>query len=57
MLTGKNILLGVTGGTAAYKMADVASMLVKLGADVHVVMTENATKFITAETFSVLTKN
>lgn len=57
MLTGKNILLGVTGGIAAYKMADVASMLVKLGADVHVVMTENATKFITAETFSVLTKN
>ncbi len=57
MLTGKNILLGVTGGIAAYKMADVASMLVKLNADVHVVMTENATKFITAETFSVLTKN
>ena len=57
MLTGKNILLGVTGGIAAYKMADVASMLVKLGADVHVVMTENATKFITVETFSVLTKN
>ena len=57
MLKGKNILLGVTGGIAAYKMADVASMLVKQGADVHVVMTENATKFITAETFSVLTKN
>ena len=57
MLTGKNLLLGITGGIAAYKMADVASMLVKLGADVHVVMTENATKFITAETFSVLTKN
>ena len=57
MLKGKNILLGVTGGIAAYKMADVASMLVKLGADVHVVMTENATKFITTETFQVLTKN
>ena len=57
MLKGKNILLGVTGGIAAYKMADVASMLVKQGADVHVVMTENATKFITAETFQVLTKN
>ena len=57
MLKGKNILLGVTGGIAAYKMADVASMLVKQHADVHVVMTENATKFITAETFSVLTKN
>ena len=57
MLKGKNILLGVTGGIAAYKMADVASMLVKQHANVHVVMTENATKFITAETFSVLTKN
>ena len=57
MLEGKNILLGVTGGIAAYKMADVASMLVKQHADVHVVMTENATKFITAETFQVLTKN
>ena len=57
MLKGKNILLGVTGGIAAYKMADVASLLVKQGADVHVVMTENACKFITAETFQVLTKN
>lgn len=57
MLKGKNILLCVTGGIAAYKMADVASMLVKLGADVHVVMTENATRFISAETFNVLTKN
>ncbi len=57
MLKGKNILLGVTGGIAAYKMADVASLLVKQGADVHVVMTENATNFIPAETFQVLTKN
>ncbi len=57
MLKGNNLLLGVPGGIAAYKMADVASMLVKQHADVHVVMTENATKFITAETFSVLTKN
>lgn len=57
MLKGKNILLGVTGGIAAYKMADVASLLTKLHADVHVVMTENATKFIPAETFQVLTKN
>ena len=46
MLTGKNILLGITGGIAAYKMADVASALTKLGADVHVVMTENATKLM-----------
>ncbi len=57
MLKGKNILLAVTGGVAAYKMADVASMLVKQGADVHVVMTKNATNFIPAETFQVLTKN
>ena len=57
MLKGKNILLGVSGGIAAYKMANVASMLVKLGADVHVVMTENATKIITKEAFEVLTKN
>ena len=57
MLKGKNILLGVTGGIAAYKMADVASLLVKQGADVHVLMTENASKFITAETFQVRTKN
>ena len=57
MLKGKKILLGVTGGIAAYKMADVASLLVKQHADVHVCMTENATKFIPAETFQVLTKN
>ena len=47
MLKDKNILLGVTGGIAAYKMANVASMLVKLHANVHVVMTRNATHFIT----------
>ncbi len=57
MLTGKNILLGVSGGIAAYKMANVASMLTKLHADVHVVMTRNATHFIPEETFEVLTKN
>ena len=57
MLKDKRILLCITGGIAAYKMADVASMLVKEGADVHVCMTENATRFIPAETFSVLTKN
>ena len=57
MLTGKNILLGVSGGIAAYKMANVASMLTKLHADVHVMMTRNATHFIPAETFEVLTKN
>lgn len=57
MLTGKKIVLGVSGGIAAYKMANVASMLVKLQADVHVVMTENATNFITPQTFEVLTDN
>lgn len=57
MLTGKRIVLGISGGIAAYKMANVASMLVKLHADVHVVMTENATKFITPDTFEVLTNN
>ena len=57
MLKGKNIVLGVAGGIAAYKMASVASLLVKQHADVHVVMTKNAEQFITAETFRVLTKN
>lgn len=57
MLSGKKIVLGVSGGIAAYKIANVASMLVKLHADVHVVMTEAATHFITEETFEVLTGN
>lgn len=57
MLKGKRIVLGVSGGIAAYKMANVASMLVKLNADVHVIMTEAATHFITPETFEVLTNN
>lgn len=57
MLKGKRIVLGISGGIAAYKMANVASMLVKLNADVHVVMTEGATHFITPETFEVLTNN
>ncbi|MBR6403246.1 MAG: bifunctional phosphopantothenoylcysteine decarboxylase/phosphopantothenate--cysteine ligase CoaBC [Eubacterium sp.] len=57
MLEGKNIVIGVCGGIAAYKMADVVSGLVKMHADVHVVMTKNATNFITPETFKVLSKN
>lgn len=57
MLTGKRIVLGISGGIAAYKMANVASMLVKLNADVHVIMTEAATHFITPETFETLTNN
>lgn len=56
-LQGKCVLLGVTGGIAAYKMANVASALVKAGAQVHVVMTENATQFITPLTFETLTNN
>ena len=55
MLKGKTVLLGVTGGIAAYKAAALASALVKLGAAVEVVMTENATKFVTPLTFEQLT--
>lgn len=55
MLKGKCVVLGVTGGIAAYKMASVASMLGKLGVQVHVVMTQNATQFITPLTFETLT--
>ena len=57
MLTGKTIVLGVTGSIAAYKIANLASMLVKLNADVHVIMTQNATHFITPMTFETLTNN
>ena len=54
-LQGKCVLLGVTGGIAAYKMAGVASALKKLGADVEVIMTRSATQFITPLTFETLT--
>ena len=57
MLENKNILLGVTGGIAAYKIATLASMLKKQKANVKVIMTENATKFITPMTFETLTAN
>ncbi len=57
MLKDKTVLLGVTGSIAAYKMANVASMLVKQGCDVHVLMTKNATNFITPITFETLTGN
>ena len=57
MLTGKSIVLGVTGSIAAYKIANLASMLVKMNADVHVIMTQNATQFITPMTFETLTNN
>ena len=55
MLKGKTVLLGVTGGIAAYKAAALASALVKQHANVEVVMTEHATKFITPLTFEQLT--
>lgn len=57
MLQGKTVVLGVTGSIAAYKIANLASMLVKLHADVNVVMTKNATNFINPITFETLTNN
>ena len=57
MLKGKTVILGVSGGIAAYKIPNLASMLVKSGAQVHVIMTENAANFITAVTFETLTGN
>lgn len=57
MLQGKTVILGITGGIAAYKMPNLASALVKLGCNVQVLMTQNATQFITAVTFETLTGN
>lgn len=57
MLKGKKILLGVTGGIAAYKAATLCSQLVKAGADVQVIMTASAQAFIPALTLQVLTRN
>lgn len=57
MLAGKHIVLGVTGSIAAYKIASLASMLAKQKADVTVIMTQNATNFITPVTFETLTGN
>ena len=57
MLKGKTVVLGVTGSIAAYKIASLASSLVKLHADVHVLMTQNATNFINPITFETLTGN
>lgn len=56
-LTGKQIVLGVTGGIAAYKSAELVSRLRHLGASVHVIMTRNATEFITPLTFQTLSAN
>ncbi len=55
MLNGKTVVLGVTGSIAAYKAASLASMLVKSGADVHVIMTSHAVNFINPVTFETLT--
>ena len=54
-LTGKKIVLGVTGGIAAYKAVEIASRLRKAGAEVHVVMTREATEFVTELTFREIT--
>jgi phosphopantothenoylcysteine decarboxylase/phosphopantothenate--cysteine ligase len=56
-ISGRTIIFGVTGGIAAYKAAGIVSRLKALGADVHVIMTRNATKFITPLTFRVLSGN
>jgi len=56
-LNGKNILLGVTGGISAYKSCELSRLLIKDGADVNVVMTSNAEKFVSALTFQYLTGN
>lgn len=57
MLKGKTVLLGVSSSIAAYKMCNVARMLTKLGAEVHVSMTANATNFVHPLTFETLTQN
>jgi phosphopantothenoylcysteine decarboxylase/phosphopantothenate--cysteine ligase len=57
MLTGKTVVLGITGGIACYKVANLASSLVKRGCNVQVLMTENATQFIAPLTFEQLTGN
>ena len=54
---GKTVVLGVTGGIAAYKAATITSMLRQAGAEVHVVMTEHATRFVTPLTFQTLSQN
>ena len=57
MLKGKTVVLGVTGSIAAYKIASLASMLVKQHADVNVIMTQNATNFILPTAFETLTRH
>lgn len=57
ILNGKNIVVGVCGGIAAYKVVDLVSRLRKLGADIQVIMTENACQFVTPLTFRSLSNN
>lgn len=56
-MKGKTVVIGITGGIAAYKMAQVCSDLIKKGVDVHVIMTKNATEFIAPLVFETLTNN
>ena len=56
-LSGKTVLLGVTGSISAYKACDIARLFVKAGADVHIVMTASAERFVSALTFEALTRN
>ncbi|MBM7614515.1 bifunctional phosphopantothenoylcysteine decarboxylase/phosphopantothenate--cysteine ligase CoaBC [Alkaliphilus hydrothermalis] len=57
MLTGKNIVVGVSGGIAAYKACDIVSRLRKLGAEINVILTESAAEFVQPQTFQALTSN
>ena len=56
-MRGKTIILGIGGGIASYKIADLASKLTQNGADVHAVLTDSATRFIAPLTFQTLTHN
>ena len=56
-LTGKSVVLGVTGGIAAYKACEVVSRLRKMGADVYVIMTKSATEFVQPLTFETLSNH
>src|SRR3990172_5764989 len=57
LIKDKTIVLGITGGIAAYKAAELARLLIKAGSNVHVVMTKGAAEFVTPLTFQVLSKN
>ena len=57
MLNGKTVVLGVTGGIAAYKAVELLRLLTKAGADVHVIMTRSAQEFVTPLTFQTLSRN